>query len=114
MLHYTDLAESKGIVLMVGEFDNKVLVSEHHFDPTDDTTTAPGSQGCEVPCGHAGDILQVLQALPPSSVPSRPSGRKLELLQKFTNSPALFRHMDLIEELNLIQLEPEVSANGQA
>ena len=27
MIHYTDLAESKGIVLMVGEYDKDVLVS---------------------------------------------------------------------------------------
>lgn len=86
MLHYTDLAESKGIVLMVGEFDNKVL----------------GAKDAK----FLADMLEIYY--------SRPSGRKLELLQKFTNSPALFRHMDLIEELNLIQLEPEVSANGQA
>ena len=27
MMHYTELAESKGIVLMVGEYDKDVLVS---------------------------------------------------------------------------------------
>lgn len=31
LVHYTDLAESKGIVLMVGEFDKNVLVSWPFF-----------------------------------------------------------------------------------
>ena len=30
MIHYPDLAESKGIVLMVGEYDKDVLVSPIH------------------------------------------------------------------------------------
>ena len=30
MIHYTDLAESKGIVLMVGEYDKDVLVSNNN------------------------------------------------------------------------------------
>ena len=31
MIHYPDLAESKGIVLMVGEYDKDVLVSLNQY-----------------------------------------------------------------------------------
>jgi hypothetical protein len=35
---------------------------------------------------------------------SRPSERKLELLKKFTQQPAYFHHMELIEETNNMQI----------
>jgi len=80
MMHYTELAESKGLVLMVGEYDNKVL------DPK------------EAKC--LADLVEIYY--------SRPTESKLELLRKFTGSPHLFNHMDLINELNTLQIDTAV------
>jgi ATP synthase F1 complex assembly factor 1 len=35
---------------------------------------------------------------------SRPSERKLEILKKFTEQPAYFHHMELIEEMNSLAI----------
>ena len=35
---------------------------------------------------------------------SRPSDKRLELMTKFTKSPTLFSHDDLIKEINNIQI----------
>ena len=43
------------------------------------------------------DMLEIYYA--------QPSESKLKLLKKFTNTPALFRHMELIDEINSIELE---------
>merc|ERR1719244_318729 len=43
---------------------------------------------------------------------SRPTPSKLELLEKFTNQPAYFQHMDLIEEMNNLALGDKQAASG--
>ena len=83
MVFYTELMETKGIVLMVGEFDNKVLDSKE--------------------AKYLADMLEIYYC--------KPSDSKLALLDKFTNQPTLFSHMDLINEINSIALEPEAKLN---
>ena len=83
MVFYTELMETKGIVLMVGEFDNKVLDSKE--------------------AKYLADMLEIYYC--------KPSDSKLALLDKFTNQPTLFSHMDLINEMNSIALEPEAKLN---
>lgn len=78
MVHYTELAEDKGIVLMVGEYDKDVL--------------GPREAKC------LADQVEIYY--------SRPSPRKLELLEEFTERPAFFKHMDLVDEMNNLSLEP--------
>ena len=41
---------------------------------------------------------------------SKPSDKKLDLLNKFTKAPTLFSHEDLISEMNNIQLDGSSSA----
>jgi len=77
MVHYTDIAEEKGIVLMVGEYDKDVL--------------NPREAKC------LADQVEIYY--------SRPSESKLELLNKFTNSPQYFSHVDLISEMNNLEIE---------
>jgi len=77
MMHYTELAEDKGIVLMVGEYDKDVLSSN------------------EARC--LADQVEMYY--------SKPSDKKLDLLNKFTKAPTLFSHEDLISEMNNIQLD---------
>lgn len=79
MVHYTELVEEKGIVLMVGEYDKDVL--------------GPKEAKC------LADQVEIYY--------SRPSPRKLELMEAFTKQPAYFQHNDLIEEMNNLSLEPE-------
>ena len=83
MVFYTELMETKGIVLMVGEFDNKVLDAKESK--------------------YLADMLEIYYC--------KPSESKLALLDKFTNQPTLFSHMDLINEINSIALEPEAKLN---
>ena len=83
MVFYTELMGTKGIVLMVGEFDNKVLDSKE--------------------AKYLADMLEIYYC--------KPSDSKLALLDKFTNQPTLFSHMDLINEMNSIALEPEAKLN---
>lgn len=82
MIHYTELAESKGIVLMVGEYDKQVLGAK------------------EAKC--LADLVEIYY--------SRPSERKLEILTKFTKTPHLFHHMDIIDEMNTLIIEPATAA----
>jgi len=77
MVHYTELAEEKGIVLMVGEYDKDIINPK------------------EAKC--LADQVEIYY--------SRPSENKLELLNKFTNSPQYFNHMDLINEMNNLEIE---------
>jgi len=77
MVHYTELAEEKGIVLMVGEYDKDII--------------NPREAKC------LADQVEIYY--------SRPSENKLELLNKFTNSPQYFNHMDLINEMNNLEIE---------
>ena len=83
MVFYTELIETKGVVLMVGEFDNKVLDAKESK--------------------YLADMLEIYYC--------KPSESKLALLDKFTNQPTLFSHMDLINEMNSIALEPEAKLN---
>jgi len=76
MIHYTELADTKGIVLMVGEYDKDNLSSS------------------EARC--LADQVELYY--------SRPSDKRLELMTKFTKSPTLFSHDDLIKEINNIQI----------
>jgi len=76
LMHYTELSESKGIVLMVGEYDKDSLMI------------------IEAKC--LADQVELYY--------SRPSPSKLQLLQNFKSEPALFKHADLIEELNKLSL----------
>merc|ERR1719435_301012 len=77
MVHYTELAEEKGIVLMVGEYDKDVI--------------NPREAKC------LADQVEIYY--------SRPSETKLDLLNKFTKSPQYFNHMDLINEMNNLEIE---------
>ena len=43
---------------------------------------------------------------------SRPSDKRLELMTKFTKSPTLFSHDDLIKEVNNIQIGEEEAEAG--
>ena len=83
MVFYTELIETKGVVLMVGEFDNKVLDAKESK--------------------YLADMLEIYYC--------KPSESKLALLDKFTYQPTLFSHMDLINEMNSIALEPEAKLN---
>jgi len=83
IVFYTELIETKGIVLMVGEFDNKVLDAKESK--------------------YLADMLEIYYC--------KPSESKLALLDKFTFQPTLFSHMDLINEMNSIALEPEAKLN---
>lgn len=77
MVYYTELKESKGIVLMRGEFDTKCI----------------GVQ--EAQC-----LANELQLYYSTDNPER-----LRLLDAFTRKPDEFKHMDLIAQLETIQLE---------
>lgn len=77
MIHYTELAESKGIVLMVGEFDKNVLEAK------------------DAKC--LADLVEIYY--------SRPTEKKLEILTSFNRTPHLFSHMDLINELNTLEIQ---------
>ncbi|XP_063707308.1 ATP synthase mitochondrial F1 complex assembly factor 1 [Culicoides brevitarsis] len=74
--HYTDFKE-KGIILMRGEFDSKVL--------------SPQEAQCLV------NQLQLYYC--------KNDSNKAKLLQTFTNTPDKFDHMDIIKELENIKLE---------
>merc|ERR1719167_430415 len=76
LMHYTELAESKGLVLMVGEFDKDSL------------------SVMEAKC--LADQVELYY--------SRPSATKLQLMQRFHSEPAMFKHSDLIDELNQLSL----------
>jgi len=77
MTHYTELAEEKGIVLMVGEFDKDVL--------------SPREAKC------LADQVEIYY--------NKPSEQKLELLNNFTKRPQYFSHTDLINEMNNLEIE---------
>lgn len=82
MMHYTELAESKGVVLMVGEYDKDILSST------------------EARC--LADQVELYY--------SRPSAARLDILTKFTSTPTLFSHDDLITEMNSIQIQDSAAA----
>ncbi|XP_002153921.3 ATP synthase mitochondrial F1 complex assembly factor 1 [Hydra vulgaris] len=71
LVYYTEFKESKGIVLMAGEFDVKCM------------------NVLEVQC-----LVQLQQLFYGTDSPSR-----LKLLMQFNREPNSFRHMDLIKEM---------------
>jgi len=76
MIHYPEMAETKGIVLMVGEYDKNVLTAQ------------------EAQC-LASQVEMYY---------SRPCDKKLSVLKKFTYEPTLFHHNLLIEQLETLSL----------
>eukprot|EP00088_Acartia_fossae_P039398 TRINITY_DN41007_c0_g1_i1.p1 TRINITY_DN41007_c0_g1~~TRINITY_DN41007_c0_g1_i1.p1 ORF type:complete len:170 (-),score=39.90 TRINITY_DN41007_c0_g1_i1:239-748(-) len=76
LVHYTEFSESKGIVLMVGEFDKEVMTM------------------LEAKC--LADQVEIYY--------SRPSPSKAELVRRFNKEPALFNHNHLIQELNNLSI----------
>lgn len=75
MVHYTELAETKGIILMVGEFDKDVISS-----------------------GEARSL--VVQAIQYYGV-AKGEEKKLGHLKRFTYQTEEFNHLDLILELEI-------------
>lgn len=73
---YAELKESKGLVLMRGEYDSKVI------------------NGQEAQC--LANQLQMYY--------SQQNESKLKLLETFTSKPDQFKHMDVIEELNNLKI----------
>jgi len=76
LMHYTELSESKGLVLMVGEYDKDSLSIQ------------------EAKC--LADQVEIYY--------NRPSQSKQQLMDKFKTDPARFTHMELIDELNKLSL----------
>ena len=81
MVHYTELMDSKSIVLMRGEYDSKALTA------------------AEAQC-----LANELQMYYSSDHPQR-----LRLLQTFTEKPDEFKHMDLVSHLETIEFDPGAS-----
>jgi len=84
LVHYPELADDKGIVLMVGEYDTNMLDTQ------------------EAKCLADQVEMYYCDATP----------EKLALLQSFTEKPSEFRHMDLVAQMESISLEqPAKQAN---
>jgi len=79
LIHYTDLAETKGIVLMVGEYDSNILTTQ------------------DAQC--LANQVEMYYCNPSSS--------KKALLETFTHKPAEFKHQDLLAQLENISLLTE-------
>jgi len=77
IVHYTELMEEKGIVLMVGEYDKDTLNAR------------------EAKC--LADQVEIYY--------TRPSDSRKQLMEKFHKSPAYFDHNLLIEEFNKIAID---------
>jgi len=76
MTHYTEMEESKGIVLMAGEYDKDVLSSS------------------EAQC--LANQVEMYYC--------NPTQEKLDILRKFTTEPTLFQHQMLIDQMENISL----------
>eukprot|EP00088_Acartia_fossae_P037000 TRINITY_DN3818_c0_g1_i8.p1 TRINITY_DN3818_c0_g1~~TRINITY_DN3818_c0_g1_i8.p1 ORF type:complete len:284 (-),score=64.29 TRINITY_DN3818_c0_g1_i8:153-1004(-) len=76
MIHYTELMEEKGVVLMVGEYDKDTL------DPR------------EAKC--LADQVEIYY--------SNPNESRRELMNNFSKNSAFFNHNDLIKEFNNIAI----------
>lgn len=81
MIHYTELLDSKGIVLMRGEFDTK-----------------------SINVNEAQCLANELQMYYASDHPQR-----LKLLRTFTEKPDEFKHMDLVAHLETINFDAGAS-----
>ncbi|KAJ8687012.1 hypothetical protein QAD02_022806 [Eretmocerus hayati] len=84
MVHFTDLVDTKGIVLMRGEFDSKSI-----------NVTEAQCLANELQMYYAGDHPQ-----------------RLKLLETFTQKPDEFKHMDLIAHLETISFDPGASGTS--
>lgn len=76
LTHYTEFKDSKGIVLMRGEYDKNVI------------------NASEAQC-----LANQLQLYYRTNDPS-----KLEILERFTKKPDEFKHMELIKQIENITL----------
>jgi len=76
LVHYPELSESKGIVLMVGEYDKDTLSVS------------------EAKC--LADQVEIYY--------SRPSQEKQEVMRRFKYESAYFKHTDLIDQLNKLSI----------
>lgn len=76
MTHYTEMEESKGVVLMAGEYDKDVLSSS------------------EAQC--LANQVEMYYC--------NPTEEKLDILRKFTTEPTLFQHQILIDQMENISL----------
>lgn len=79
LVHYTDLADAKGVVLMVGEFDNNILNIQ------------------DAQC--LANQIEMYYC--------NPSAAKKSLLETFTFKPAEFKHQDLVGQIENISLLTE-------
>jgi len=86
MVHYTDLLEKQGIVLMVGNFDKNFLTIQ------------------EAQC--LANMVEMYYC--------NPSKEKRELMETFTNKPEEFKHSDLIAQLENISLLTAAPSSGEA
>ena len=89
IVHYTELADDKGIVLMVGEFDKNFLTIQ------------------EAQC--LANYVEMFYC--------NPSQEKRELMDTFTNRPEQFKHADLIaqiENVSLLTAAPSAQPTEQA
>lgn len=78
MVHFPDLEDEKGIVLMRGEFDVNVIDTK------------------EAQC--LANQLQLYYA--------QGDQKRLDLLNTFTHKPDSFKHMDLVAQLEHLTLDP--------
>jgi len=76
IVHYTELSESKGIVLMVGEYDKDTLSIS------------------EAKC--LADQVEIYY--------SRPSEERQEVMRRFKYESAFFKHTELIDQLNTLSI----------
>ena len=76
IVHYTELADTKGIVLMVGEFDKNFLTIQ------------------EAQC--LANYVEMFYC--------NPSVEKRDLMDTFTHRPEQFKHADLIAQIENVSL----------
>jgi len=86
MVHYTDLLESKGMVLMVGNFDKNFLTIQ------------------EAQC--LANMVEMYYC--------NPSKEKRDLMEIFTHKPEEFKHSDLIAQVENISLLTAAPTAGEA
>jgi len=77
MVHYTELMEEKGIVLMVGEYDKDTLDAR------------------EAKC--LADQVEIYY--------SKPTDSRKKMMQNFKTRPMYFDHNDLIKEFHSIAID---------
>jgi len=83
LVHYPELADEKGIVLMVGEYDTNMLDTQ------------------EAKCLADQVEMYYCNATP----------EKLALMESFTEKPSEFKHMDLVAQMESISLVQAAQVN---